>query len=227
MEGMAIDLGALTNRHFDAIIVDNDMTLVDSDEGIRLAWVTWAQEMGIDPWSLANMTGRSTAEIVAAVVPDATTHESATTRIDSLELTHADGTKPMPGADRLLELPDDRVAVASSGTHAIIRARMAAAGLRRPTIVVGSEDVARAKPAPDIFLAAAKLLGRDPADCLVIEDSLNGLAAAKAAGCATLAVTTTHSADELSADAIITTLGDVAWELTDAGVRVIPAAEQN
>lgn len=73
-------------------------------------------------------------------------------------------------------------------------------------LVTGS-DVTRQKPFPDIFLKGAELLGVEAKDCVVIEDSLNGIRAAKAAGAVSVAVTTSFSrqvlADEAAPDYII------------------------
>lgn len=214
-------IASLQTRIFQCVIVDNDMTLVDSNPGIISSWGTWISEHGIDQFLLSDKAGMSTSAIVAELIPDERTWEQALKRIDDLELEFAYQTTALPGSERLLKkLPDSRLAVASSGTHPIIRARIEAAGLSLPTHIVSSDDVERAKPAPDIFLFAAALLGFEPADCLVIEDSQNGLAAGRAAGCATLALTTSHPADELIADGIVNTLGDVQWLVTDHGVQV-------
>jgi HAD superfamily hydrolase (TIGR01509 family) len=75
------------------------------------------------------------------------------------------------------------VAVASSGHPAVIAAALEATGLTDVFhVVVSSDEVEHGKPAPDVYLAAAERLGADPADCLAVEDSFNGVRAAKAAG---------------------------------------------
>ena len=75
------------------------------------------------------------------------------------------------------------LALASSTQSEVVRAELAAAGLLDFfRVVIGGDQIARSKPAPDIFLAAAKALGADPADCWVIEDSFNGVRAGRAAG---------------------------------------------
>ncbi len=75
------------------------------------------------------------------------------------------------------------VALASSAHRAVIDAALAATGLGEAfTVVVSSDEVAHGKPAPDVYLEAARRLDLDPPDCLVVEDSLNGVRAAKAAG---------------------------------------------
>lgn len=94
---------------------------------------------------------------------------------------------------------DYKLALASGSERAVIEAVLTFRNLGRffPVTVSGTE-VARGKPAPDIFLRAADLLGVKPGDCWVIEDSKPGVTAAKAAGMRTIAVTNTHPADELT-----------------------------
>ncbi len=78
---------------------------------------------------------------------------------------------------------DHPVAVASSAHRAVIDAALEATALVGTfAVVVSSDEVAHGKPAPDVYLEAARRLGCDPASCLVVEDSLNGVRAAKAAG---------------------------------------------
>lgn len=76
-----------------------------------------------------------------------------------------------------------RVAVASSAHHDVIAASLAATGLTDIfDVVVSSDEVAHGKPAPDVYLEAARRLGVDPTTCLVVEDSHNGVRAGRAAG---------------------------------------------
>lgn len=79
--------------------------------------------------------------------------------------------------------------VASSSTHAGLRQNLRMVGLyeRFAGRLFSSEDVARGKPAPDLFLHAAARMEADPARCVVVEDSLHGVAAARAAGMRVLA----------------------------------------
>ncbi len=82
-------------------------------------------------------------------------------------------------------------------------------------IVTGS-DVARKKPAPDIFREAARRLGLDPSACLVVEDAIVGVAAANAAGARCLAVTTNFSRDKLAAaDWVVTDLSEAPREVLE------------
>ncbi len=87
-------------------------------------------------------------------------------------------------ADAVRRIADDHpVAVASSAHRAVIDAALEAIGLAdRFAVVVSSDEVAHGKPAPDVYLEAARRLHADPATCIVVEDSRNGVLAAKGAG---------------------------------------------
>jgi HAD superfamily hydrolase (TIGR01509 family) len=102
-----------------------------------------------------------------------------------------DDVKPMPGAIELVTrlAPSYRMAVASGSPEAGIRAALTRLEiLQHFQVVLSSESVERGKPEPDVFLAAARKLGSEPAACLVFEDSLAGVRAARAAGMTCFAV---------------------------------------
>jgi len=103
------------------------------------------------------------------------------------------------------------LAVASGSDRQVIDTVLEIKELRRFfPVVVHAAEVARGKPAPDIFLRAAALLGVPPADCVVIEDSKPGVAAALAAGMRVIAITNTHPPDELlAATHIVQTYGEI------------------
>jgi HAD superfamily hydrolase (TIGR01509 family) len=93
------------------------------------------------------------------------------------------------------------VAVASGADAVKVHANLREAGLRAATFdaFVDGTQIARKKPAPDIFLAACRQLALPPSECLVVEDALSGVAAAKAAGTRCLALTTSFDATALAA----------------------------
>jgi HAD superfamily hydrolase (TIGR01509 family) len=94
-----------------------------------------------------------------------------------------------------------KLAVASAADLMKVSGNLEAIGLGASafdTVVTGS-DVERKKPHPDGFLLAAKRLGLPPGECLVVEDALNGIQAAVAAGCFRLGLTTSFTADRLAA----------------------------
>ena len=95
--------------------------------------------------------------------------------------------------------PRYRLAVASGSVHPVIDEVLAMKALRQFfPVVVSVQDVKQGKPAPDIFLRAAELLGVEPKSCCVIEDSAAGVTAARAAGMTAIAITNTLAAEKLT-----------------------------
>ena len=115
----------------------------------------------------------------------------------------------MPGLIDLLEkltLKNFPIAVASSSFPEIIELILQRTGLRKHfQVVVSSQEAGKSKPEPDVFLLAAKQLGINPQDCMVIEDSANGIKAAKAAGmrCIAFEGPGANPANQKQADAAI------------------------
>jgi sugar-phosphatase len=215
-----LGLGALANRVFEAVIFDLDGTLIDSTAAVLRSWATWTYEHGLTPEDHAGHHGVPSASVVRALLP-ADRHDAAIARINELEIADVSDIVVLPGAvDALEALRDAKNAIATSCDLRLAKARIGAAKLAPPSVLVTADDVANGKPAPDPFLEAARRLQVDPADCLVVEDSAMGLQAARAAGCATLAVVTTTPAEELIADAVVSTLADVRFEVTPNGIRV-------
>ena len=216
-------LAALSGRRFAAVLFDMDGTLIDSTPVVVRSWVTWALERGIDPKRLEGHHGVPAAQIVRGLVAEADV-ESAIARINALEIADVDGITMLPGAAEAVgALPEARRAIVTSCTRPLAAARIEAAGLLAPSIVVTADDVPTGKPDPAPYLLGARRLGVDPADCLVVEDAPSGLVSARTAGAATLAVTTTTAADQLDADAVIGTLADVRFAADADGVRVLAA----
>jgi len=89
---------------------------------------------------------------------------------------------------------------------------------------VSSEEVERGKPAPDVYLEAARRLGVDPAACAAVEDSTNGLRSAHAAGMAVIAVPNSDFPPEPEALDLATLVLDSLEELSPGRVRSLPAA---
>lgn len=91
---------------------------------------------------------------------------------------------PVPGVLEALDEIATPTCVASSGTHERIRYTLGLTGLypRFAGRIFSASDVARGKPAPDLFLHAATRMGADPSECAVVEDSRYGIEAARAAG---------------------------------------------
>lgn len=187
------DLGAL------AVIFDLDGTLVDSEpnyyEASRLALAeygvpdyTWA-----DHESYVGVSTRDTVLLWRERYGLRVPAEELLTATDRryLELARAH-TRVYPEMRALLELlAADGVptAVASGSSPEAMAAVLTGTGLDAlVSVVVSAADVPRGKPAPDTFLEAARRLGADPYDCVVLEDAAPGAAAAHAAGMRCIAV---------------------------------------
>ena len=175
----------------------------------------------MDPYRLQGYHGVPSRQIVADLVAPHRVRAAAD-RIHDLELADVDGVVALPGAvEALAALPAGRAAVVTSCSRPLALARIGAAGLRVPDAVVTADDVRRGKPDPEPFLLGAERLGVAPQDCLVVEDAPSGLAAARAAGMASLAVTTTTDAADLDADLVVTNLADVELVAGPDGVRLV------
>jgi HAD superfamily hydrolase (TIGR01509 family) len=92
--------------------------------------------------------------------------------------------RAMPGIEAVLDAIPGKICVASSSTPERLRHTLSLAGLyhRFEPYIFSATMVSRGKPAPDLFLFAAERMGVGPEDCVVIEDSIPGVAAARAAG---------------------------------------------
>jgi mannitol-1-/sugar-/sorbitol-6-phosphatase len=188
------------------VLSDLDGVLVDSGDAVERVWREWAVEHGIDPDEVARAShGVPSPAVLERVAP----HLRSPDEIDRIERLHAaTGGRALPGAAELLAR--DGIGVVTSCSPALAAARLEAAGLPTPNVLITSDRTERGKPHPDPYLAGAAALGADPADCLVIEDAPAGIAAARAAGMTVWAVTTTHSRDELAAaDRVLASLDEI------------------
>ena len=209
--------------HAQALLFDNDGTLVSSLESVRRCWTRWAAEFGItaEDFARVELHGRTAVAIAADLLP-ADVVPTAVARIETLEVEDVPngGAVLLPGTrDFLDSLPADRWAVVTSATRRLAEARLAHAGILPKTLVV-AEDVTRGKPDPEPYLLAARRLGVDPARCVVFEDAPAGLQAGRAAGMITVALATTHQAQELDADLVVSDLSALSALVSDGGVEI-------
>ncbi|MEU8778265.1 HAD-IA family hydrolase [Streptomyces sp. NPDC048606] len=208
--------------HAEALLFDNDGTLVSSMESVHRCWTRWAREYGIteEAFARVELHGRPAAEIIADLLPEPV-RAGARDRIEALELADVPGgVVLLPGAKELLgALPAGRWAVVTSAGRRLAEARLREAGIDFPELVA-ADDVRRGKPDPEPFLLAARRLGVDPARCVVFEDAPAGLAAGRAAGMRTVALATTHPAEELDADVVLKDLSAVSALVEGAGVTL-------
>lgn len=208
-----------------AILFDLDGVLVDSRECIALVWRAWAAERGggRDPEAILRVAhGRFISATLRLVAPELDAQAEAAV-LDAMEARETRGLRAAAGAAAIVaSLGDAPWAVVTSGSRPVATLRLRSAGLPVPPVFVTADDVRSGKPDPEPYLTAAARLGVAPGDCLVVEDSPTGLAAAKAAGMRALAVLTTYPVAALgAADACVPALAalDVA-PLPGRGIAV-------
>ena len=175
-----------------AVLLDMDGTLVDSTAVVERLWLAWAEPHGIDPETVLSVVhGRQGHQSMAIMLPerDHAINLRENDEMLATETNDVDGLIEISGAKALLEalLPYPH-AIVTSANVALMTARMQAAGLTVPAIAVTAESVSASKPDPEGFLLGAKMLGVEPADCVVFEDSGAGIQAGLAAGMRVLGV---------------------------------------
>jgi len=184
-----------------------DGVLVDSGAHHRGAWRALLDELGVVPepdfWRVT--IGRPAEEAVGLLLGRALTDGEAR-RLAERKRDHyvrlaRRGLLPITGVpefvDALARAGVPR-AVATSASRYDVERLLATLGLRRHfETVVTADDVRYGKPDPEVYLRAAEGIDVEPAECLVFEDSVVGVHAARAAGMRVIGVTTAHTAAEL------------------------------
>jgi len=193
-----------------AVIFDMDGVLTDSEPLINAAAVAMFREKGlaVQPEDFLPFVGTGEDRYIGGVAEkygfalDLLAAKKRTYEI-YLDLVPQQ-LRVFPGAVQLVRQCRQaglKTALASSADLIKIEANLRKIGLPASDwdAIVAAEDVVHNKPAPDIFLAAARKLGVSPSQCVVVEDAVNGVQAAKAAGMRCVAVAHTFAADRLAA----------------------------
>jgi HAD superfamily hydrolase (TIGR01509 family) len=211
------------------VIFDCDGVVVDSEPVANAVLHARLESLGLEltpAESAARFTGRSMADCVVLieqltgrpVPPDFVAAVRRETRA-----AFERGLEAVPGVVALLAALPPPYCLASSGSHAKIRHSLRLTGTDRffdDDRIFSAEDVRAGKPAPDLFLHAARRLGVAPADCVVVEDSVPGVAAAVAAGMRVFGFAArTPSRHLAAAGATIFTHMDQLSGLLDAAAR--------
>ncbi|GGW11919.1 HAD family hydrolase [Streptomyces capoamus] len=182
-----------------SVIFDLDGTLVDSEPNYYEASRQVLAEHGVPDFGWADhegYVGIGTRETVTLwreryglPVPAAQLLAALDRRYLELARRHTRAYPEMRAFVELLASADVPMAVASGSSPDAMEAILTGTGLAAHLrTAVSAEEVPHGKPAPDVFLEAARRLGADPADCVVLEDAAPGVAAAHAAGMRCLAV---------------------------------------
>ncbi len=179
------------------IILDCDGVLVDSELiSARVAAACFSSADAVISMEevLLRFTGMKATEVTAAIFGErglAVPARATEARLEATMAAFESELRPMPGADEALSAIHALKCVASSSHHDRIALALRVTGLARHfgDAVFSSTMVERGKPAPDLFHHAAKAMGVEPAHCIVVEDSVAGVTAGKAAGMSVIGFT--------------------------------------
>lgn len=172
--------------HAAGVLLDMDGTLIDSTAVVERLWVEWARAHALEPAAVLGVVhGRQSHASMALLLPEQP-HEANladAARMLEQEVVQLDGVVEVPGAAAFVaSLAGTPHALVTSASRALAHARMRAAGVAVPEVVVTAEMVRASKPDPEGFRRGAELLGVEPGECVAFEDSEAGIAAARAAG---------------------------------------------
>ncbi|HAM72833.1 MAG TPA: hypothetical protein DCM86_14420 [Verrucomicrobiales bacterium] len=207
-------------RAFRAVIFDMDGVIVDSEPLHEQAFLETFHELGYAETHgirFQDYLGRSDRAVWDAFIEKHRPHQTREVLTDLKESRLIEVIRrrePLfPEIPALVPSLAARypLALASGSVHRVIATVLALRGLRSHFgPVVSAEDVRAGKPAPDIFLRTAQLLGVSPADCCVIEDTTAGVEAARSAGMSVIAITNTYPAEALHrADRVVRTYREI------------------
>lgn len=205
----------------EAVIWDMDGVIADTSAYHFRAWRETFAKRGIDftEEDFQRGFGIRNDAIIRNIMGEKTSDAEIETIAREKEATFrrfiGQDIKPLPGVLELLSQLHDRgirMAIASSATIENLRLIVGNLGIADyfQAIVIG-RDVTEGKPSPQAFLLAAQRLGVEPKNCVVFEDAVAGVKAAKRAGMDCVAVTNTHPAEKLKeADLIVDSLAEVS-----------------
>ncbi len=187
-----MERGPMTSKNAPAFLFDLDGTLVDSVYQHVLAWREALESCGIElaVWRIHRRIGMSGGLLVNALLRE-TGRQVSNKQAESLQRSHAEAyarlagqVRPLPGAKELLALlTQERVpwAIATSGKSEFTNRSLQSLGVGPEVPIITRDQVERAKPDPDLFLAAAERLNVDIRQSVVVGDSVWDLLAAQRA----------------------------------------------
>ncbi len=206
--------------NLEAVIWDMDGVIADTGPYHLKAWQETFRKRGVafSEEDFRRHFGQRNDTIIGdtlgAGLPNAEVQAIATEKEDRYRQLVSQQVAPLPGAIELIKslvAKGVKMAIASSAPMENIQLVTGSLGLADCfQAVVWGGEVTEGKPSPQGFLLAAEKLGVEPGNCLVIEDAVAGVAAAKSAGMKCLAVTNSHPAERLTkADLVVNALSEV------------------
>ncbi|PYH44475.1 HAD family hydrolase [Aspergillus saccharolyticus JOP 1030-1] len=203
---------------FDGVLSDFDGTIVDSTDAIVKHWHKIGAELGVDPATiLATSHGRRSIDTLQLYDPSKANWEYVSYVEGCIPKEYGSDAVEIPGARSLLSALDEagaRWGVVTSGTRALLEGWLGVLQLTHPDVLVVAEDVELGKPDPRCYLLGRTRLGLEHSSSLVVlEDAPSGIKAGKAAGFTVIALTSTHTLEQLQAagaDVIIEDLRSIS-----------------
>ena len=211
------------------ILSDLDGTLIDSKASVVAAFRWWAKLRALPEDTVAKIPfGRTSTDAAAVLAPHLICAEEGKL-LDERQAEDTEGVVALEGARELLS-GHTPLAIVTSCPRRLAEARLRAAGLPPPSILVTPECWLHGKPDPEPYLRGAMMLNVAPEDCIVLEDAPSGIESGVRAGMRVVALLTTHSVEQLSQAAChIKSLSELpsvieSWRLVDKVVQqVLPA----
>ena len=209
------------NLNCKAVLFDMDGTLVDSTSIVERCWGRWAERHGIPLEAVLSFShGRPTRATLEHFLPSRD-HTRELEEMDRYEETQLEGILAVPGAVKVVQaLQNHPWAIVTSAWRTLAEARVLAAGLPLPNIMVPVDEIRNGKPHPEGFLLAAELLGVAPEQCLVFEDTRPGIEAGVSAGMQVVGLLTTTTADHLKHRPLIRDFRDVTIQGEGDSIKV-------
>jgi mannitol-1-/sugar-/sorbitol-6-phosphatase len=193
-----------------AVLFDMDGTLVDSTSVVERAWGWWAARHRIPLEAVLSFSHGRPAIATLEHFLDERDHAEELAELAHYEEEQVEGILAVPGAAQVLHgVANHPWAIVTSAWRKLAEARVIAAGLPLPKVIVPVDEIRNGKPHPEGFLLAAERLGVKPAECLIFEDTRPGIEAGLKAGMQVVGLLTTVPACQLEHRPLIRDFRDV------------------
>jgi beta-phosphoglucomutase len=204
-----------------AFLFDMDGVLVDSNPYHKIALREFCRQHGHElseeklREKIYGRTNRDWITNLFGSLPETTLHAYADEKEALFRELYAPHVQPVQGLLTFLDQMENHGiprAIATSAPRANVDFTLSKTGMTRYfSVILDDSFVSRGKPDPEIYLKTAQSLGFSPNSCIVLEDSLSGVAAGKAAGCKVVGITTTHTLEELHhSDLVINNFDEIS-----------------
>jgi len=219
---------------FKALLFDLDGTLLDSSEAIDRAWGAFTEKYQLDVDEvLPAIQGKPALESIKALRPDASEADILEDAkwLENMEAQDTQGVIALPGTlDFLNALNKNLVpwAIVTSGTHPVATARIKAACIPMPEVLITPELISKGKPDPEPYLLGAEKLGVDTKDCVVFEDAPAGVLSGVGAGTQVIGILSQFDQKVLlgaKATVCVSSLLQVSLSLSDGDNHLIVVSD--